>query len=1488
MRDLVLNTLRYVFKNKLSMFGLFILLFIAVAAFTIFSNLSTSMMNSYNNLVNNCNLHNIVIYDKWSDVPSKAEADQKAFYSGLQDLGVSSRPFKSLSVTNGKNQSQYKVIQYSNSYQIDKLDVFDNGGLPVDADKQPTLPSSINFHQILAYAQQGLTGQATPAEITARQMLIYFASNASWGSTPQFGTEFKKAWNIFLNHPTMDPLNPDTNMAGLTPDDVNLLTKVQKYMKAWVDPNNTPTVPPMLRGARITFNMDVWNHGIPATGYFDDPSSYLAVVSPTFAQDNHKEVFPFDEYRKEIGNANDFPLHPSNIHQLSTSMPTTNDFVDGWLNTIPDKYKVYVNNIPYLIVGTGITPDFMYPIISFANVIPNPEKEALVYTNSSGYARSEFSFSTSPHEQFIVAKYDGTQALESIVAKINVLAEKYMAWPSNITAAYTYNDKANQMSPAALRVCFVVELVTAINGVSIGLTIFISILAIFVMALFAKRFVEQNRTTIAILISNGMNKMKVLLSIALIGLVPCLLAGAIAFIVGYFLQQPSFGMFNDYWMIPTPMQPFNVGWFFFATLVPMLIFVVLTFLIGLWLLRDNLVTMLKEDVSVKVGFFANVAKAIVGFAPIMVKFRSSLAFFSIVKMFFLIVMTTIASVVITFVVSTTGKLQEVNNNDTKNNSAAFAIDLYTPTIQGGQYKAVEMQQLGRLLRANHNPDGAPLTDQGYSHNFFYWNQYRDSPFFREYSSIHWPSASDSSDYQTNILYLNNKTEVQPLIDKKFGLGSMATIPWNVPKAMMPTDQINTSLQMTADYNTRLMTDMRPLNEAYFFNTNDPTKKGLIVPDANNSVPFPTTWAIQNFGVAPQDWALSYGLDPSSINYGVISAPEIPGFTSAEQVAKMSGNEIGQLIDQAYNTYGTQYNDTDFPDSNAGILKVKYYPWLFKPGAISNVRIDPNNPNVVLFDVNPEVNQQKYLLTTRSIFKQVFEKGVEITPTTDMQQVTFDPFTNTRSYGYMPNTANVTGIIAISFKINYVNFFLSKFMDPAYQHNFYRIVYNQILFNNQDDEPYTYIQANVNNKVGENDPITITGIIPDSKFIHLVNRKGDPINQDLFGGADRLIVNEYAAKKYDLKVGDTLTFTPSNTVWRYMSQNPEQIITDPSVPQQLYQPAKYEFKVVGINNTGHNAQFYTSMSTAQKVLGLATANNYATNSDISTAPSEANNYSVTVGMNNQWNDFGGFNGIFTSQTAPYVLTSNLSLYSPSGLYPGNDSWESTQLMLTLLKNTLKNKNQLPYLANALNMNVAQFTNACDTYKANYTKQNPTATPDQVQTALINTIMNGISELYGKMTLVSVNSSASALLQSAMMFSSLSSTFDQIEGIVSALVIVLSMIIVMLLSWLIVLDLLKLAAILKTLGYSDISNAWNFFCIFIPTWLVSFGLTIPFTILVLNFFTNFVFANVGVLVLAPMNWWAFILVELGIAVLFTIIFFIGMSFFKKINIVEVLKW
>lgn len=74
-------------------------------------------------------------------------------------------------------------------------------------------------------------------------------------------------------------------------------------------------------------------------------------------------------------------------------------------NTISDRYKIQIDQTSYLILGTGVSPEFVYPIYSFTNFIPNPVNQRIYYVNDYGYSRLREAFSTNPIETNIVGRF---------------------------------------------------------------------------------------------------------------------------------------------------------------------------------------------------------------------------------------------------------------------------------------------------------------------------------------------------------------------------------------------------------------------------------------------------------------------------------------------------------------------------------------------------------------------------------------------------------------------------------------------------------------------------------------------------------------------------------------------------------------------------------------------------------------------------------------------------------------------------------------------------------------------------------------------------------------------------------------------------------------------------------------------------------------------------------------------------------------------------
>lgn len=1482
MKNLNKNILRYLGKNKFITLSLSIFVFLVSMIFSMFQGMTTSMQSSYNTLVNDYNLHNVVIYDNWNQNEQTSDIKKNEFYEELNKLGIYYRQFDSINVYSSDSNTTSKIIKYNNDYTVDQLDVFSQKGLPIDEKSgHYILPSGWNLNSVVEKASNNLNSiDAKNENIFARQLLVYFAANSTLKNDSKFGPQFQYVLDYIYQNPNFDPLNPSTE--ELTTSQIK---SVQSYVKMFVDPSDSDYAPPAIRGSRITFMMqNKTNFNTPLNGYYEDPTSVLAIVNPNWLNANNKEILEFDKFISEYAQISideakkyNYINNPNQITQLPKSTPNS---MDSWIDSLDDKYKVYVNNIPYIIVGTGITPDMMFPIISYESLVPNPKTESIVYTNHSGYEKTNFSFQSTYHESYIVAKYTGNETKAEIINKLNGYVEKYMAWPANVQAVFWYDDTNNTMSPATLRVTFITQLLNIITGVTYAISIFIAILLIIVLNLFVKMFIMNNKNTIAILISNGVNKWNIIANMSMIGLLISIVSIPIGYFIGSALQPIIYTVFSTYWMIPVSFSFFNPILFFLLLIIPSSIFIGIIILFAWFLLRKNVVSLLKEDQNVSLSKSTRYFKSIFDWTPIMIKFRSSLAFNSIAKIFFLTLSTISLSVGFTFISSSINKIQNAYQYELNTNSSAYQINLVTPTIQSGQYFGVGIDEIGRSLK---NQNGEFVASNNYSSGF-YSTAWKNSPLFQNYSLMHWASASDSSAYTSQITYLKNLTQIYPIIDITFGISGVSSNPMDIIKSIAPDNQIYGLYQSMLDLSRSEMSDMRPFNQAFAFkfNTNGTINKtGYITPSQNNSFNFPSTWAIQNFGVTnPGDWVLNYNNDET---VGVISAPEIQGLENIDDVLKYSGNELANLLNNAYSTYNVNTSTTNIPTYNTSI---KYYPNLFSNNVISNIRKDPNNENIVLFDVNVQNNTTKYLLTNRSLFTKYFYKipseiesltPDEIKANVNIAKFLPDPF-NSNKY-YELNLSNVLSLLGTNLTINYINYVLLNYLDPVFANTYYRIQYNEIIFNKESDEPFVNIDARIQTNGLNNDLLNITGIQKNSKFIKLYNNE-KLINDDLFNSKyeNPLIINNYAAKKYNLKVGDKLTIYPENNVYRKTITNAVEFLSNPTIELNYDSEniLPITFTIVNINNTGNGVQMYTSIDVAQKSLGLATSEDYLNSNKISIFPSIDNNYKIEINMNNDYNSFGGFNGIFTSDQQNILLTRNLTTYSLSGMYPANDAWEDSALINTLIKNTLNSDAQRPYLANAFNISSTELKSLWD------------QVPTNQQVDFINNIRDLYCTIYGKSSLNSVFETASSVEMTKIMFEQMSSLYDQISTIIVTLIIVLCLLVVVLCSIMIINDMIKLIAILKTLGYTDSSNAINIIMGFIPSWLLTIALSAPLSIVAVNVFQKFVFTNLSIFIGINVNWPVFVIIQLFVAMVFAMIYGYSIYYFKKKNILSTIRW
>ncbi|MCQ2747853.1 MAG: hypothetical protein MJ223_01035 [Mycoplasmoidaceae bacterium] len=190
---------------------------------------------------------------------------------------------------------------------------------------------------------------------------------------------------------------------------------------------------------------------------------------------------------------------------------------------------------------------------------------------------------------------------------------------------------------------------------------------------------------------------------------------------------------------------------------------------------------------------------------------------------------------------------------------------------------------------------------------------------------------------------------------------------------------------------------------------------------------------------------------------------------------------------------------------------------------------------------------------------------------------------------------------VSFSTQFIQFLTTIFNDSELVRMQYPITYGLVPVNwNEDeeeklDETYTYVTGNLiglsnRHSFDSHDELTIEGIKEDSQYIKLTDNDGNNLNKLLYDedylnnfnvskDAIPVVVNAYAAHKYGLSVGDTLTLNITNSVDRYDQK------LHPEREEYTDDYNKKTFKVVDISQGTNGSALYTSQYVANKVVGL---------------------------------------------------------------------------------------------------------------------------------------------------------------------------------------------------------------------------------------------------------------------------------------------------------------
>lgn len=583
------------------------------------------------------------------------------------------------------------------------------------------------------------------------------------------------------------------------------------------------------------------SQNIPFTWLLDDWTSHFCICAPQYMQKHN--LRPFDvskmlqtdeDYQKWYSSHTDIKNDRERFISWMNSLnqQTLDNKYSQWIQSYPNNIVNVAGGAPYFILSAGITGDFVYPIVSIEKPIPNTSKECILFTNKSGYDRIQASFQGNPTEKYIVGKFKKNTNHQKIIDQINNWSSLHMSWPENVRAAYLAEDMTNTLNASAFRISYIPQLVDKVNMISYLLTAFVLVVGLIISAVVVRRYINSNRVSIGIMQANGIKKWSIALSLTPFSFIPSLIGGIGGYLIGTFLQNPTLGLFSSYWTLPTSILSFSANAFLLSVLLPFAIFTIVSLISTYIILRNKTVNLMKQGSEYKNNVLMRISKKGFSMFGVISRFRASIAFCSIWKLIILSLMSALTMSTLVFGLTLNGKFDQAINKTNSTRNYSYAIDLYTPTIQGGQYIPISEEQFGKsgfqesAWNAGKNLFPTPYYSNDVSNDTSwkditsstsdikeFTKQYFDTTFSLvklahlgmfdpqqvfeadgySHANLFLPYMSDAIGQKTDIQYLKNRISNKLSLNYLIGLSfmGMTSNPWDISASLMPESLKNT-------------------------------------------------------------------------------------------------------------------------------------------------------------------------------------------------------------------------------------------------------------------------------------------------------------------------------------------------------------------------------------------------------------------------------------------------------------------------------------------------------------------------------------------------------------------------------------------------------------------------------------------------------------------------------------------------------------------------
>lgn len=311
---------------------------------------------------------------------------------------------------------------------------------------------------------------------------------------------------------------------------------------------------------------------------------------------------------------------------------------------IGDYYKI--NNKKYKVVGFTYAPDYVYPLVSLSMPIYDEKNNNIIYINSENYDEllgiNENSYSLlynfNPPRKYKIDSdaevKDGKPVFKDPIFKI--FNEENIEIGMDTVLRMT--------RVGALQLEFASDRLFAEYFLYLLLTI-----SVIIIIIITKKRIEDERLQIGVLKSLGYNKFSIAASYLVYPIIGALIGGTLGFLLGNVFSEPIATILRSYYTVPLANYKISFDYLKTSILTPMLVLSILSYIIALIMLRKKPLQLLREGSNLKVNIFSKLVNKITKLLPFNQRFKYSLAFRSIGKLFIVTITSFLTGLLLTLI-----------------------------------------------------------------------------------------------------------------------------------------------------------------------------------------------------------------------------------------------------------------------------------------------------------------------------------------------------------------------------------------------------------------------------------------------------------------------------------------------------------------------------------------------------------------------------------------------------------------------------------------------------------------------------------------------------------------------------------------------------------------------------------------------------------------------------------------------------------------------